>query len=223
MYLINNENNIVLYDLEFNNRSEVIKFTKNLASDSIMVDENTTSSYEFTQMTKDGNNQSISNPVYIGEENKESNTVKVIKYTSKTPYTLALVSYYAKNNWLQSIYSSLGNNSIYLKKLVDRMTSGYLLFPQLYMAKCNFDGSTYQKQDRLFESLKRDEQALEFFLEEYCPDIKAFIELFPYMEFIEEKVYPEYVFESNSFEKKSAEYNMETLKQLGLTPNIRKK
>lgn len=227
MYLLNDENKVTLYDIEFNNRSKVLNIAKELCRDSVDVKEYTKSLSDFAEMTEKGDKQPIYNPVYIGKETGDSKTIKITEYTSKTPYTLALVAYYSKNNWVQSLYQSVSlmnckNEEIYLKKLVDRIMSSYGLFPQLYMTKCNFDAETYCKHNRLFEKLKDDQYSLEFFIEQYYPDIKAFMDLFPYIEFIETEVYKDGYFQENSFEVNSAEWNTGTMKQLGLTPNIRK-
>lgn len=154
MYLLNDDNKVVKYDFEFNNRSEVMKLSKSLAVNSITVDKYAKSASEYKRLEDMGNSQSISNPVYDGE--KGNDAVLITEYRSKTPYTLAIVGYYAKNNWIQSLYSSMdfGNKSYYLKTLVERMMSGYLAIPQLYMTKCHFDGESYRKHDRLFGALK---------------------------------------------------------------------
>lgn len=223
MYLLNNEDKVTLYDLEFNNRAEFMRIAKKLSS-TITFNEFIKSVSEYEKMTEKGDKQPVYNPVYVGE--KENDAIKVVEYTSKTPFTLAMVAYYAKNNWIQSLYSSMEyayrDKYIYLKKIVDRMMSSYMLSPQLYMTKCNFDTETYRKHDMLFECVKKNSFSLEFLIEQYYPDLKAFIELIPYIDFVEEKTYNEGYFGVDSFEYTSAKMNTETMKQLGLTPNIRK-
>lgn len=221
MYLLNDDNRIVKYDLELNNRSEIMKLCKDLALKSITVDKYTKSTSEYKKLADMGACQSISNPVYDGE--KINDSVLITEYRSKTPYTLAMVAYYAKNNWIQSLYSSIDfmDKAYYVKILVERMMSGYMAMPQLYMTKCHFDGDSYRKHDRLFEALKKDKYALEFMIQEYYPDLKAFMNLFPYIDFVEEEVYRDNYFSEKSFEQSSAIANSDTMKQLGLIPNIR--
>lgn len=225
MYLLNEDNKIALYDIDFIDRKGVKKIAKELALNSIKMDEFivTKGSSECEKLLENDNKQPICDPVYVGKDTKDG-TMKVVEYSSKTPYTLALVGYYAKNNFIQTLYSSMefsNGKDIYLQKLVKRMISGCLVFPQLYMTKCNFDYESYKKHDRLFENLKKDAFSLEFFISEYYPDLKSFIDLLPCMEFTLEEVFNRNHFQEDSWQAVSARCNTETLKQLGLTPNIR--
>lgn len=224
MYLLNEKNKIALYDLDFNNSNEIISMGKYLANESITISKSIKSAHEYAMMTERGNKQSIYDPVYFGE-NAQDDTIKVTEFKSKTPYTLAIIAYYAKNNILKTLYSSMefsNDKQIYLEKLVDRIMSGYSVFPQLYMTKCHFDNKSYQNHDKLFESLKNNPYSLDFLIEEYYPDLKAFLDLLPYIDFTLEKEYKDNFYAEDSWQAISAKNNTETLKQLGLTPNIRK-